>query len=49
MPGRMGNEQLTVQNMRLFRVDKDKGLLLVNGAVPGPRGAMVVVLKAMKK
>lgn len=49
MPGRMGNEQLTVQNIRLFRVDKDKGLLLINGAVPGRRGAMVVVLKAKKK
>jgi large subunit ribosomal protein L3 len=49
MPGRMGNEQLTVQNIRLFRVDKEKGLLLVNGAVPGRRGGMVVVLKATKK
>ena len=49
MPGRMGNERLTVQNIRLFRVDKEKGLLLVNGAVPGRRGGMVVVLKATKK
>ena len=49
MPGRMGNARLTVQNLRLFRVDKDKGLLLVNGAVPGRRGGMVVVLKASKK
>jgi large subunit ribosomal protein L3 len=49
MPGRMGNERLTVENMRLFRVDKEKGLLLVNGAVPGRRGGMVVVLTAKKK
>ena len=49
MPGRMGNERLTVQNLRLFRVDKEKGLLLINGAVPGRRGGMVVVLKARKK
>ncbi len=49
MPGRMGNAQLTVQNLRLFRVDKEKGLLLINGAVPGRRGGMVVVLKARKK
>jgi len=49
MPGRMGYAQLTVQNLRLFRVDKEKGLLLVNGAVPGRRGGMVVVLKAKKK
>jgi large subunit ribosomal protein L3 len=49
MPGRMGNERLTVQNLRLFRVDKEKGLLLINGAVPGRRGGMVIVLKASKK
>jgi large subunit ribosomal protein L3 len=49
MPGRMGDAQLTVQNLRLFRVDKEKGLLLINGAVPGRRGGMVVVLKAKKK
>jgi len=49
MPGRMGNARLTVQNVRLFRVDKEKGLLLINGAVPGRRGGMVVVLKASKK
>ena len=49
MPGRMGNVKLTVQNLRLFRVDKDKGLLLINGAVPGRRGAMVVVRTAKKK
>ena len=49
MPGRMGDARLTVQNLRLFRVDKEKGLLLINGAVPGRRGGMVVVLKASKK
>jgi large subunit ribosomal protein L3 len=49
MPGHMGAARLTVQNLRLFRVDKDRGLLLVTGAVPGRRGGMVVVLKASKK
>ncbi len=49
MPGHMGAARLTVQNLRLFRVDKEKGLLLINGAVPGRRGGMVVVLKAGKK
>jgi large subunit ribosomal protein L3 len=49
MPGRMGNAKLTVQNLRLFRVDKEKGLLLIKGAVPGRRGAMVVVRTATKK
>jgi large subunit ribosomal protein L3 len=49
MPGRMGNAKLTVQNLRLFRVDKDKGLLLIRGAVPGRRGGMVVIRTAKKK
>jgi large subunit ribosomal protein L3 len=49
MPGRMGDARLTVQNLRLFRVDKEKGLLLIRGAVPGRRGGMVVVLTAKKK
>ncbi|MGA2765712.1 MAG: 50S ribosomal protein L3 [Spirochaetia bacterium] len=49
MPGRMGNVKLTIQNLRLFRVDKDKGLLLIKGAIPGRRGAMVVVRTAKKK
>jgi large subunit ribosomal protein L3 len=49
MPGRMGAARLTVQNLRLFRVDAERGLLLVKGAVPGRRGGMVVVLKAGKK
>ncbi|HVP19102.1 MAG TPA: 50S ribosomal protein L3 [Spirochaetia bacterium] len=49
MPGRMGNVKLTIQNLRLFRVDKDKGLLLIKGAIPGRRGGMVVVRAAKKK
>jgi len=49
MPGRMGDAKLTVQNLRLFRVDKERGLLLVRGAVPGRRGGMVVVRTAKKK
>ena len=49
MPGRMGDARLTVQNQRLFRVDKEKGLLLIKGAIPGRRGGMVVVSKAGKK
>jgi len=49
MPGRMGNAKLTIQNLRLFRVDTDKGLLLIKGAIPGRRGAMVIVRTAKKK
>jgi large subunit ribosomal protein L3 len=49
MPGKMGDAKLTVQNLRLFRVDTEKGLLLIRGAVPGRRGGMVVVTSAEKK
>ena len=49
MPGRMGNERFTAQSLRLVRVDAEKGLLLIRGAIPGPRGGMVVVQKAIKR
>ena len=49
MPGHMGDARLTVENLRLFKVDAEKKLLLIRGAVPGRRGGMVVVLKAIKK
>jgi large subunit ribosomal protein L3 len=49
MPGRMGAERKTVQNLRVVRVDPEAGLLLVRGAVPGRRGATVFVAKAKKK
>ncbi len=43
MAGRMGNNRQTTQNLKIFRVDAERGLLLVRGAVPGPRGGLVVV------
>ncbi len=49
MPGHMGAERFTVQNLRLFKVDAEKGLLLIKGAIPGRRGGIVVVQKAVKK
>jgi large subunit ribosomal protein L3 len=49
MPGHLGDARFTVQNLRLFRVDAEKGLLMIRGAIPGRRGGMVVVLKAAKK
>jgi large subunit ribosomal protein L3 len=49
MAGRMGGVTRTVQSLRLIRVDKEKGVLLVRGAVPGPRGASVFVARARKK
>ncbi|RKX80103.1 MAG: 50S ribosomal protein L3 [Spirochaetes bacterium] len=49
MPGRMGAERRTVQNLRVVKVDKDKQIILVKGAVPGRRGGLVIVKNAKKK
>ena len=43
MPGHMGNVKVTVQNLEVVRVDAEKNLLLVKGAVPGPKKALVTI------
>jgi len=48
MPGRMGGDQVTTLNLEVVTVDADRNLLLLRGAVPGPKGAVVVVRKAVK-
>ena len=48
MAGRMGGVRQTTQNLTIHAVDAEKGLLLVKGAVPGPRGAVVLVRSAAK-
>jgi len=48
MAGQMGNERVTVQNLEVVRVDADKNLLLVKGAVPGPKKAMVMLKETVK-
>ncbi len=48
MAGRMGGVRQTTQNLTVHAVDADKGLLLVKGAVPGPRGGVVLVRSAAK-
>ena len=48
MAGRMGDERATVLNLVVHSVDAEKGLLLVKGAVPGPRGQIVFVRDAVK-
>lgn len=48
MAGRMGNERVTVQNLRIVSVDAERNLILVKGAVPGPTNGMVIVRKAVK-
>ena len=48
MPGHMGSERVTVQNLKVARVDAERGLVFVAGGVPGPNGALVTVRNAVK-
>jgi large subunit ribosomal protein L3 len=48
MAGRMGNARQTTQNLTIHAVDAERGLLLVAGAVPGPKGGVVVIRTAAK-
>lgn len=48
MPGHMGCVRVTVQNLEVVRVDADKNLLLVKGAVPGPKKALVTIKETTK-
>ncbi len=49
MPGHMGNERVTVQNLKVVRVDAEKGVVLIRGALPGPRNCDVLIRKSVKK
>ena len=48
MAGHMGQERVTVRNLRVLGIDLDENLLMVEGAVPGPKGAYVLINKAKK-
>lgn len=49
MAGRMGNERVTVQNLEVVRVDADKNLILIKGAIPGPKKGLVSIKPTVKK
>ncbi len=48
LPGRMGGEKTTVMNLEVVAVDAERNLLMVRGAVPGPKGAVLVIREAVK-
>ena len=48
LPGRMGGQKVTVQRLTVVRVDAERNLLLIKGAVPGPKGGFVVVKNTVK-
>ena len=48
LPGRTGGERVTVQNLEVVRVDADKNLILVKGAVPGPKKGLLILKNSVK-
>jgi large subunit ribosomal protein L3 len=48
MAGRMGSERVTTLNLEVVAADPERELILVKGAVPGPRGGMVLIRDAVK-
>ena len=48
MPGHMGSANVTIQNLEIVRADAEKNLLLIKGAVPGPKGSILVIKDSVK-
>lgn len=48
LPGHMGHERITVQNLEVVRVDAERNLILVKGAIPGAKGGLVMVRETVK-
>ena len=48
MPGQMGNKKVTIQNLEIVQVDAENNLLLVKGAVPGPKKSLVTIKETVK-
>lgn len=49
LPGRMGNAKVTVQNLEVVEINKENNLMLVKGAVSGPKGRYLIIKRALKK
>ena len=49
LPGHMGNETVTLQNLEIIKVDAERNVLLVKGSIPGPKNSYVSVKSAVKK
>jgi large subunit ribosomal protein L3 len=48
MAGHLGNERVTVQNLKVVKVDAENNIIAVKGAVPGPKGGIVVLFDSVK-
>ena len=49
LPGHMGVVRTTVQNLEIVKIDPENNLIAIKGAIPGPKGAIVSVMAAVKK
>lgn len=49
MAGRMGNESVTVHNLKVLKVDSENGIVVVNGCVPGPKDSVIKIRDAVRK
>lgn len=48
MPGHFGHDNVTIQNLKIVKVDANRGVLLIRGAIPGPKGGLVTVKETVK-
>ena len=49
MAGRLGNKKVTIQNLKVLKIDSDNNILLVKGAVPGHKGSIISIFDSVKK
>lgn len=49
LPGHMGNERVTIQNLRVMKIDPEENLLIIEGALPGPEDRLILVRKSLKR
>ena len=45
----MGDRKVTIQSLKVCGIDREKSLMLIKGAIPGPKGGDVIILPAVKK
>ena len=48
MPGQMGNQRVTVQNIEVAKIDAERNLIFIKGGVPGPKGTILEIRQAVK-
>ena len=49
LPGQMGAEKVTIQNLTIVKIDAENNLIAIKGAVPGPNGGIVSIVDSVKK